>query len=133
MSDDKLIYEPEIIEALARAGETDAHRYADAWLEGVTRTPEMATDRETVMSIFAVAIERGRDAGLDLTNDNTLLAIVGPILEAVTRIVPRLVVERFGPEARDQGVNIGIEAALAGAKVAGFGLDIKYDPSKGDR
>lgn len=62
-SESELIYESGAIERLAVEKQTSADAYANAWLIAVSRTPEMASDRETVLSWFAVAIEAGRAAG----------------------------------------------------------------------
>jgi hypothetical protein len=120
------IYEAHVVEALAVGNETDAYKYADQWLEAIARTPEMATDRETVSSWFAVSIEQGRDAGLKLANDTTKLALIGPVLETAMKAITMLVEERFGAEAHETATNIAIEVCMSAANAAGF--DVSYDP-----
>jgi hypothetical protein len=50
------------IEALAASKTTSADRYADEFVRFAHLVPEMPTDRETVLSWFAAAIEAGRAA-----------------------------------------------------------------------
>lgn len=54
------IYESDTIEAVAASKTTDARAFAATFTAAAARTPEMAADRETMLSWFAVAIEAGR-------------------------------------------------------------------------
>lgn len=57
------IYESDTIEELALVGEFDAKVWVREFMQAMARTPELATDEETMGSWFAVAIMAGYDRG----------------------------------------------------------------------
>jgi hypothetical protein len=55
------IHESDTVESLALVGEFDAKVWAHEFVQAVTRTPEIATDEETMLAWFSVAIMAGYD------------------------------------------------------------------------
>jgi hypothetical protein len=63
MSDDEQIYEADLIESLAVRKETRAEVWAREFMIAALRTPEMVKDAQTMLSVFAVAIQAGFERG----------------------------------------------------------------------
>jgi hypothetical protein len=58
---DAWVYEADVVEQLALAGEFDARKWAATFVATVRQTPEVATDVDTMVAWFASAIMAGYD------------------------------------------------------------------------
>jgi hypothetical protein len=64
-----MIYESDTVEQLAHSGEFDATVWAEHFISAAGRTPELATDRDTMVAWFASAIMNGFDVGKEKADD----------------------------------------------------------------
>lgn len=57
------IYESDAVEEITGRAPIDAKEWVDAFVDAVARTPELATDRESMLCWFAGAIMTGHQRG----------------------------------------------------------------------